>query len=305
MIEKFNFYDVYGYFLPGLALIAVLWLPFGLVTQIWPKGDWGATLLTLALAYFLGHLMLYVSTNVVPSNDLKKSRPEKQRYPSETVLDADSSEFSTELREKIARAVAREFHLELNVKNSTGVHDQVRKDAFLLARQRLILDKAQGYAEQFQGMYSLTRGLVLTLWVGTAYYFGWVVSGLRWPPMFAVAIILNFLLLLLLLNEEILILREEDRKQKQRFEFYFALTFLSMFFASGLALGCYYNISRDVTVGLALAAVLALVLSFRCYTQYRYFTVRFATTIWRDFTAYALSHPISEKPKRYSSSLQR
>lgn len=305
MIEKFNFYDVYGYFLPGLALIAVLWLPFGLVAHIWPTGDWGSALLTLALAYFLGHLMLYVSTNVVPSNDLKKSRPEKRRDPSETVLDADSSDLSNELREKIAKAVAREFHLELHVENSTGDHDRVRKDAFLLARQKLILDKAQGYAEQFQGMYSLARGLVVTLWVGTVYYFGWVVSGLHWPPLFAVAVILDFLLLLALVNEAISILHEEDRKQKQRLELYFGLTFLSMFFVSGLALGCYCNTNRDASIALALAAVLALVLSLRCYTQYRYFSVRFATTIWRDFTAYALGLPGSEKPKRNWSSLQQ
>jgi hypothetical protein len=87
MIEKFNFYDVYGYFLPGVALIAVLWLPFGLVLGKWPSGDIASAVFDVALAYFAGHMMLYVSTNSIPSYDVQKSTADHSRYPSETVLD--------------------------------------------------------------------------------------------------------------------------------------------------------------------------------------------------------------------------
>jgi hypothetical protein len=104
----------------------VLWLPFGLVAHIWPTGDWGSALLTVSLAYFLGHLMLYLSTKVIPSYDVNKSTDEKTRYPSETVLDGDSSALPKELREKIAEAVRSKFKLEVHVENSTGDFDGVR-----------------------------------------------------------------------------------------------------------------------------------------------------------------------------------
>ena len=51
MIDKFNFYDIYGYFVPGLALLAVLWLPFGLLKQGWPSADWGSALVAVVAAY--------------------------------------------------------------------------------------------------------------------------------------------------------------------------------------------------------------------------------------------------------------
>src|ERR1700689_247604 len=96
MIEKFNFYDIYGYFLPGLALIAVFWLPFGLVLGKWPSGDIASAVFDVALAYFAGHMMLYVSTNTIPSYDAQKSTPDHSRYPSQTVLDEDNKKIPKE-----------------------------------------------------------------------------------------------------------------------------------------------------------------------------------------------------------------
>jgi hypothetical protein len=37
MIEKFNFYDVYGYLIPGLVLIGLFLVPLGLLGR-WPAG---------------------------------------------------------------------------------------------------------------------------------------------------------------------------------------------------------------------------------------------------------------------------
>src|SRR5437588_7519705 len=139
MIEKFNLYDVYGYFLPGLALIAVLWFPFGVVTHSWPRGDWASAITAVALSYFVGHLMLYVSTKVLPSDDVTKSGDHLRRKYSATVLDGDS-DLPTSLREKIASAVTREFDMHMHPEDSTGQYDNDRNAAFELARQRLILD---------------------------------------------------------------------------------------------------------------------------------------------------------------------
>jgi len=294
MIEKFNFYDVYGYFLPGLALIAVLWLPFGLVAHIWPKGDWSSALVAVALAYFVGHLMLYVSTNVFPSFDVKESTPGKERRLSATLLDSDS-DLSEDFRRKIALVVWREFELELHAGDCAGTHDTVRNEAFILARQRLILGNVEGYAEQFQGMYSLARGLTVAFAVGAAYYLGWVLSTVRWFPMFDTALALSFVSLLISVNLSILILREQDRKKKQSFDNYLSLSILFVFFACGYVVAFRYDLGTRDLIVLSLCAAVVVVAAIRCYVQYRFFTVRFATTVWSDFTAYVLKNPKSER----------
>lgn len=217
MIEKFNFYDVYGYFLPGLALIGVLWFPIGMATHAWPKADWGSALSAVVAAYLLGHLMLYVSTKVVPSYDVKKSTPEQDRYPSATVMDKDSSDLSSDLREKIARAVNGQFNLNLHTEDCTGQFDAVRNDAFFLARHALIRDKEASYAEQFEGMYSLARGLAVAFAVAVAYYLGWVLSTLRWPFCRQTMAALALLSVLVMLNVAIR-LWSEDNQEHQRKE---------------------------------------------------------------------------------------
>ncbi|PYT29338.1 MAG: hypothetical protein DMG57_11970 [Acidobacteria bacterium] len=70
MIEKFNFYDIYGYFLPGAAFLAVLWAPFGLVRKSWPSSDWTSAIIAAAFAYILGHLIQSVVTNAIPSREV-------------------------------------------------------------------------------------------------------------------------------------------------------------------------------------------------------------------------------------------
>ncbi len=313
MIDKFNFYDIYGYFLPGLALVGVLWLPFGPVAQAWPKADWGSALLAIVAAYVLGHLMLYVSTNVVPSYDIRKSTLDQDRYPSSTVLDSDSSDLSSDMREKIARAVDRKFELNLHTEDSVGNFDAIRKDAFFLARHSLIRDKAASYAEQFQAMYSLTRGLTVAFAVGTSYYLGWALSPLRWPFSRQILVALLFLSVLVMLNLAIRLWFENNREQQQKeerknlsegdkrkahredrlrkraLEHAFAGAILLAFFVAGYLIALGYEAGGRNCTWLALASLISLVAMVRCYLQYRTFTIAFATTVWRDFTVYALS----------------
>src|SRR5690242_14645510 len=119
MIEKFNFYDLYGYFLPGAAFLAILWLPYGLVKDAWPPSDWSSAVIVAAIAYFLGHLLQNIATNAIPSQRKSKpkpakataspttetdgadkpgtqatgeSDPERTRYPSDYFLDKENTE---------------------------------------------------------------------------------------------------------------------------------------------------------------------------------------------------------------------
>lgn len=47
MVEKFNFYDIYGYLIPGLVLIGLLWVPIGLLWHVWPKAEVTSAILVL------------------------------------------------------------------------------------------------------------------------------------------------------------------------------------------------------------------------------------------------------------------
>jgi len=57
LIEKFNFYDIYGYFVPGATFLAIRWIPFGIVRNSWPSSTWSSAIIAAAFAYILGHLV--------------------------------------------------------------------------------------------------------------------------------------------------------------------------------------------------------------------------------------------------------
>ena len=176
MIEKFNFYDIYGYFLPGAAFLAVLWTPFGLVRRAWPSSNWSSAIIAAAFAYILGHLIQSIATNAIPSWEVKGPKG-KNRYPSAIYLDSTDKELPEPAKEKIANLMKAQFGLDLQVdKAGDETIDKVRNNAFLFARQILIQGKAVSYAEQFQGMYALTRGLASIFGLSFAYWLGWAAA---------------------------------------------------------------------------------------------------------------------------------
>jgi len=67
MIKQFNFYDVYGYLLPGLALCAVLYAPVGWARHEWPSPDLGSAVLAIVLAYIVGHLLQRWAERLAPA----------------------------------------------------------------------------------------------------------------------------------------------------------------------------------------------------------------------------------------------
>jgi hypothetical protein len=54
MIPNLNFYDIYGYLIPGLTLAIVLRLPYGLITGSWPESSWTSALIAVVIGYVLG-----------------------------------------------------------------------------------------------------------------------------------------------------------------------------------------------------------------------------------------------------------
>lgn len=287
MIDKFNFYDIYGYFLPGAAFLAVLCIPFGLVRNSWPSHDLSSALIAAVFAYIVGHLMQSVATNAIPSGKAKSTDTDI-RYPSEIYLDATDTTLPTPAKQKINELMKAQFGLNLRVDQAgDATIDKVRNNAFLLARQILIQGKAVSYAEQFQGMYALTRGLVSVFALAFAYWLGWAAAILKncWIVSAAVVVLVGSVLILI--NISAVMLRNTlDAPRKRKFELGYAVLLLISFLTIGYALGVRSTPTRGQSALLAFLAAWALIASLRAYGAYNFFAGRFASTVWRDYLVY-------------------
>jgi len=286
VIEKFNFYDVYGYFVPGAAFLAVFWIPFGLVRHAWPSSNWTDAIVAAVLAYILGHLLQSVATNAIPSGT--------DRYPSERYLDHDDKELPENSKKQIEELIKKQFRLELQVdKKGDDAIDEVRHNAFLLARQILIQGKAASYAEQSQGMYALTRGLVSVFALAFAYWLGWASAVvLKGRVAISTAIVVLAGSLVILANISFESLRhssappKERRIKKRRIELRYAGVLLIAFCAIGLVLGLHFAVTARPAALLTFVSAWAFIACLRAYGAYKSFAGQFAATVWRDYLAY-------------------
>jgi hypothetical protein len=288
LIEKFNFYDIYGYFLPGAAFLAVLWIPFGVVRNSWPSHDWSSALIAAVFAYIVGHLMQSVASNAVPSWKAKSTDTDV-RYPSEVYLDATNTTLPTPAKQKINELMTSQFGLNLRVDQvGDATIDKARNNAFLLARQILIQGKAVSYAEQFQGMYALTRGLLSAFALASVYWLGWAAAIVknRWIVSGAVIVMVGSVLILINISA-VMVRNILDAPRRKKYEAVYSLFLLISFFTIGYALGVRYAATHGQSALLAFLAGWAFIASFRAYGAYNFFAERFAITVWRDYLAFS------------------
>ena len=265
----------------------MLWIPFGLMRNLWPSHDWSSALIAAVFAYIVGHLMQSVATNAIPTWKAK-STDTAVRYPSEIYLDPTNSELPGAAKQKISELMNAQFGLNLRVDQAgDAAIDKVRNNAFLLARQILIQGKAVSYAEQFQGMYALTRGLVSVFALASVYWFGWAAAIVRTACMVSGAVIVIVASLLILINISAVMLRNIlAAPQKRKFELGYAAFLMILFLTMGYALGVRYSTSRGKSALLAFLAAWAFIAALRAYGAYNFFAGRFASTVWRDYLAY-------------------
>jgi hypothetical protein len=286
LIDKFNFYDIYGYFLPGATLLLLLWLPFGLVRNFWPASDFGSAVIGVVLAYVSGHLLQMFATKVIPSSKSRGSDGH-DRYPSEVVLDTGSSNLTTDFKTNLAKLVKKKFDLDLGIdKTASPEIDKARRDAFFLARHVLIRVKEISYAEQFQAMYALMRGLSVVFALTFVYYAGWSLSvfSARWSK--CTAVIVTTISLLVAINLAAQLLREDlGRDILSKLERIGASFLLIAAVGIGFGLGRQYSVTAVQAGSLSLFAAVALLGCLRCYGAYKFFGNNFAITVWRDFFA--------------------
>jgi hypothetical protein len=178
VLERFNFFDVYAYLLPGLAVIGLAWVPYVLLGATLPTSALTGALALVAVAYVAGHALQTFA------KDFWKSEVSwlkgKREYPSKAVLDDEDTTLPKELKTALVE------HLKLRFKfEPQKAHDL----ALRLCRTSLKRSQNASYAEQFQGMYNFLRGSATALLFASVYYLGWYAEAevshakyeLNWP----------------------------------------------------------------------------------------------------------------------------
>lgn len=308
MIQRFNFYDIYGYFLPGAVLLLLFWLPIGVAQHKWPTGDWTSALLGAVLAYVSGIFLQTFADRVLPSRVERtgSGNDAYDRYPSQKLLDPYDAKYpGMQLSETVKAGLGDLIEDKFGIKKTdvavnraaSKSQDRARNDAFFLARHFLVVAKDAAYVEQFEGMYALTRGIAAAFMMAAIYYSGWAVRLLRPGVGASVAYTLvTFGLVMAILVTLFLVF---TKQRNFRVELQGAAGLLLVAAGLGVGLGSRYTIKAEWAPLLVLCALAALLAGLRTYRFYREFTETFAITVWRDFfvAARKVQAPAGAAPK--------
>jgi len=154
MIDRFNFYDLYGYLLPGLVIVALIGLPLAMIAGKLPSSEFVSALFAVIVGYVVGQL----------AHSFARALFEETR-PFAAKVENLSDEEKNRLRQRLAVVAGRRVEL-------------TEKSVFDICRRALQDQKRGQLADQFQGMYALTRGLCLAFFMAAPYYAGVCCAGL-------------------------------------------------------------------------------------------------------------------------------
>jgi hypothetical protein len=307
VIKQFNFYDIYGYLLPGMLLLGLFWLPVGVLTQTWPDQDLSKALFLAGLAYIVGHVLYSIAKTVVPSKVTDKDQ--HRRVLSELLLDKGNSKFTEAFKAKLAGQVSATFGLDLGVEmdgDGENDHSNNRNIAFLQARAYLVANKSAQYSEQFEGLYTMMRSLGCAFCAGAAYFAGWGLSFHRARFFLSVAMGVLFasgMAGALAAAWTPLLFKSKPGKPEvnspklpvsvwKKADFWLTFCLLAALLGAGFwARAVPPNESLHSLPACAeyifwTSAFIALIAAARCFSSYRAFASNFAETVWRDFSAY-------------------
>jgi hypothetical protein len=284
LIEKFNFYDLYGYLLPGLALACLLWAPFGYVSHRLPHGEvWSAFVVILA-AYVLGHLLQTILTSAIPSQVMRDAAG-RPRFPSDALVDAMDGSFDVDFKTRLAASVKEAFGLDI-AGNGTGADDlsKRRQQAFFQSRGVLVQQELVAYGEQFEGLYAMMRGTAFSFLVAVLYYLGWSAAIFDRSCLRISAIVLVGVALAIVISTAVVRLAWETLLK--RCDQITMCTLLGAALPTAYLLGLHTGVNGRTAIAFCVAAAVSLVAALRFFAAYRYFAREFAKSIWRDFSAY-------------------
>ncbi len=144
---RFNFYDIFGYLVPGLVLGVVVVAPIGGLDHL----SAGGTLLGLVLAHAAGMLLAESArSSLNPAGD--RLRTDERLAP---------------LRARFVERLHERFGLE-----AADADEERWQQGVLLARTLLVHRRQAAYAEHFQSLQALSRGLWAALRLAAAWAAG-------------------------------------------------------------------------------------------------------------------------------------
>jgi len=285
MIPNLNFYDIYGYLIPGLTLAIVLRLPYGLITGRWPESSWTSALIAVVIDYVLGHLVQILARNALPSETMDG------RYPSEALLDQDDKTLSVALKERL-RTRIRELS-EVDVRTDltkSGVTDDVkaqRDDGFRYCRDALLSSKNLSYAEQMQGMYTLMDGLTIAFALGASFALGWSVSADSFQSMALLIVAVGLLATAVIA----IVWSLRDKRIPAKQARWMLVSLMIAIMGAGYLMGGGKVSTPAHRVSLGAMMLVYTFAACSCYSAYKYFTKVYAQTVYRAFNLY-------EKPEK-------
>jgi hypothetical protein len=314
VIERFNFYDIYGYFVPGLVLVGMIWLPFGLLHGL-PQQDFSSTFIVVLFAYIAGHLIQELAATLPRT---VKDKAGRDREHSDRLLDAGDDTLAQPLKDRISELTLKHFKLDLTISGDPAtISDEERKRiahlrsvAFFQARSLLVQDHRQSYGEQFQGLYSMMRGLTVSFAAATAYFLGWAVAYrdnaagpvelaardklIGWIPATLLVVVAASLVLAFILGAK----AGNDDAPATWTQVLAGCLAIAVFCGAALVAR---NTSPESghhvgNFALLLTALVSGVAALRCYGAYRSFAREFALAVWREFANFEELVPMPPMP---------
>ncbi|HEX3671200.1 MAG TPA: hypothetical protein VHT92_05790 [Candidatus Cybelea sp.] len=288
MIERFNFYDVYGYLIPGGVTMLVVVLPLVLTGRIeLPTGEWPLLIVGVLVAYLIGHLLQTMASTAIASST--NVAHERWKSPSALLVGSQDSSLTVEVKERLESLVRSWFGLEIAPSQVGDVAlGNVRQDAFDLARRVVV--KSANYAEQYEGLYAMMRGLTAALWIGAAYMAGWTLA--LWYTLTAYRAA-GIVFTLSLIGFAVLSLGHFSRvKSLERVDVnrlslaLLGLGLLSLGYCSGVGW-----VNEDAALEFATIAVFYFAVGMRSLTSSQFFALEFAKAVWIDFASNPLQRP--------------
>lgn len=289
MIQRFNFYDVYGYFIPGIVVVLTIGLPFVVAGYTLGASGWTVFFAGVLTAYLTGHLLQAMATTALPSSRDPEHKPWMEY--SSTMLNPSDSSLSPAMKTRLAKSVQAWFDMQISIeKDSDKTIGPVRQDAFDLARR--VGTSTSNYSEQFEGIYVMMRGVTVALWFGIAFTVGWLCADTI-AKGFAVPLLLGSLMAFVFQS-----FRQLDKPTlaERRSSNRSSIAALCMAFFAG---GSLFGPSKILPLQYATLVVVVLgyfAASFRFWNGYYHFAREFAKSVWLQFAAEPESRPPNAGP---------
>jgi hypothetical protein len=309
MMEKFNFYDVFGYLIPGSIFLLLVWLPFGLAGCDMSLEGWRSGLAVVSVSYVFGQMLQSLMMRLFPPRERDKAG--NSRYTSDIVLDDDDSRLSPEFKASLAKRIKENTYIGIDIKTDRSAREveedlsNRRRDAFFLCRSMLTHAKSSSFCEKLEAMWGLMCGLTPAFALAFFNFLGWAALGdCKWFLFRSGAVVIWALLAAVLVSFLISVERffprqrnavksnEQRRLARRRWltihqflQYFRGIGLMAAFLFAPPALGpmltCTKGFNKPILMYL-LTLVLALV-TLMCLDGYRYFGAEFTKAVYHDF----------------------